>query len=114
MITFIFFFFNTRMDEDRSSVNSQEFSAIAATTEFEWDSDGSVPVAVVETVASVTGQSPTEMEPLSEVVDTDALDQLFTSRRSTPRHLGCVQFQYQGYLVEVSATGSVRVGRPTR
>lgn len=87
---------------------------VAAELEFDWDSDGGAPVAVVEAVASVTNQSPTDMEPLSTVIKPDAFDELFASTRSTPRNTGHVQFQYQGCYVRVSATGAVRVSLPTQ
>lgn len=85
---------------------------LVAQAKFNWNHSGSAPVAIVEAVASATGQQPTEMEPLSDVIDTDSLEELFASTRSTPRDTGHVQFQYQGCYVQVSASGAVSVSLP--
>ncbi|MXR52966.1 hypothetical protein GRX03_15305 [Halovenus sp. WSH3] len=103
----------TPMVGARRDVNGDELPGERTTKcEFDWNNDGGAPVAVVETVASVTEQCPTEMEPLSRVIDTDALDELFASTRSTPRKTGYIQFQYQGCYVRVSAEGTVYVSLP--
>jgi hypothetical protein len=64
---------------------------------------------VVETLASVEGVSPTELdEPLFSSVDPDALDSLFTGSD------GRVTFVHDGYLVTVSSDGDVAVERVDR
>ncbi|WP_162224465.1 HalOD1 output domain-containing protein [Halorussus amylolyticus] len=75
------------------------------------DTNESVSKSIVETVAEVEGVSPTELTPpLYDVVDPDALDQLFApaSNRSDSR----VVFFYNGYEVTVDGDGSVSVVRP--
>ncbi|WP_336328647.1 HalOD1 output domain-containing protein [Halovenus sp. HT40] len=74
-----------------------------------WDETDTVPIAVVEAVASMTGQDATEMEPLGEVVDTDALDDLFKPAGKAGRSVGAVEFEYSNCLVRVSAGGRLEV-----
>ncbi len=65
--------------------------------------DESVSIAVVSAVARRAGVDPVELRPLYDVVDTEALDTLFTA------DVGTLTFPYEGYLVTVDADGSVRV-----
>ncbi len=91
---------------NRGTVHTQSFS---------WDGDGGAAMAVVETIAAVTGQQPMEMEPLNNVINTDALNSLFVSTDSGFRHDGHVQFEYEGCHVRVSSDGTVSAvcSRPT-
>jgi len=64
---------------------------------------GETPTGVVVTaVAEATGQSPLEMRPLGEVVDTDALNRLFGSSRDS-RSSVTVSFEYCGQHVTMTA-----------
>lgn len=74
-----------------------------------WDGTDTVPVAVVEAVASVTEQKATEMEPLEEAVDTDALNDLFQPAGEVGRSVGAIEFEYSDCLVRVSAGGRLEV-----
>jgi len=58
--------------------------------------------AVVTAVAEATGQSPPEMEPLGEVVDTDALNALVSSA-GEPTSSVAVAFDYCGERATVTA-----------
>lgn len=78
----------------------------------EWDGEPSVSVAVITAVASVTDQEATEMEPLSNVVDTDSLNQLFEPTSRSPRTVGTVEFEYAGCLVRVSGDGRLEIVPP--
>lgn len=66
---------------------------------------------VVEEVAAATGVDPTDLdEPLSDVVDPDALDALFSGRQSAGGTVrGYTSFVYHGCRVTVDADGSVSV-----
>jgi hypothetical protein len=90
----------------------------AETTEGErfvdWNRDDVVPLTVVEAVAVVTEQDPTEMAPISEVIETDALDALFESTNRSPRMSGSVEFEYADCLVRVSAAGKIGIVPPGR
>jgi hypothetical protein len=69
---------------------------------------------VVEAVTDTLGVDPTEVEPLNDVIDTDALNQLFTPTGETLRRTGQVQFEYEGCIVRVGANGTVSVVRATQ
>lgn len=59
-------------------------------------------VAVVEAVATATGYGPYDVPPLYEVIDPDALDDLFSPKRDgTPRRAGRVTFRLAGCNVTV-------------
>lgn len=74
-------------------------------TQDEWISEG-----VVYAVAEHTGTDPQELTPLHDVVDPDALNQLFESNGSDgERTQGRVTFDYCECTVTVSADGSVLV-----
>jgi len=78
------------------------------TETFDWSDEDAVTVAVVNTVSKVTGRDPTEMRPLAEVVDSEALGMLF----ATPGAGGGsnhVQFEYEGCLVRVRGDRTVDV-----
>lgn len=65
---------------------------------------------IVEKVAEVNDVDPLELSPpLFEVVDTDALNQLFASTPTTGRMEGEVTFSYNGNEVTVSGDGYVTV-----
>lgn len=64
----------------------------------------SLGVAVPGAVASRTDRNVLELDPLSDVIDVDALDELWGASGSSPRHaVTCVTFHYMGH--EVSVTG---------
>lgn len=68
---------------------------------------------VVEAVATREGVDPTELRPrLSDVVDPEALDRLFSDGRGTREApTGRVEFRYCGYDVTVFCDGRVDVRR---
>ena len=69
-----------------------------------------VAVAVIEAVAAAAGRDPTELPPLYETVDPDALDSLFAHRRQRSAPDECrFAFAYAGYDVVVSDGSCVRV-----
>lgn len=65
-------------------------------------------VAVVQQVAESEGVSPTELRPLYEVVDPDALDRFVgtTGSRDTDAR---IYFYYHGHGVTVTASGVVHL-----
>lgn len=66
-------------------------------------------VAIVDTVAAVTDERVTDLEPLHYTINTDALERLFESRAAGDRSGGTVTFEYNDCLVTVSADGEIRV-----
>lgn len=66
--------------------------------------------AVVETVAVAADREPTDLAPLYERVDPDALDSLLRANGSaTDRDGVSVSFVYSNHLVSADATGEVVV-----
>ena len=64
--------------------------------------------AIVERVAKADGVDPTDLRPLYEVIDPDALD-MFVSTAGSRNTDAQVQFEYQGYHVTVTADGVVHL-----
>jgi hypothetical protein len=72
--------------------------------------DMSASTAVIRTVAAVTNQDPLEMKPLYDVIDPDALNNLFApSRLASCEHDLVVEFSYNGCSVRLSGDCSLRV-----
>ena len=70
--------------------------------------DGLPSELVVRKVAAVTDEEPTELRPLYDVIDPDALDRLCRhSRDRTARPV--VEFSYSGHRVRVTGDGEVSV-----
>lgn len=64
--------------------------------------------AVVRAVSAETGIAPTDLPPLYSFVDSDALDELFTSADGDGRRHS-VSFDYFGYRVQYGDGGEVTV-----
>jgi hypothetical protein len=74
----------------------------------EWGGDTSLPAAVVECVAAVTGEDPTDMQQLYHTIDPDALQSLVGSADRVGGSIA-VDFTYNGCAVSVAAGEPVRV-----
>jgi len=75
-----------------------------------WLKNRSVSNSVIATVAEAEDRDPTEISPpLYEVINPEALDQLFAATPTTGRMSGEVRFSYKGYEVTVSGDGYVSV-----
>ena len=61
-------------------------------------------MTIVEHVARARGAEPTELEPLYETIDCDALEALVASRFQ-----GSLKFVYEGCAVTVQDDGSIEV-----
>ncbi|SFR33915.1 hypothetical protein SAMN04487947_0080 [Halogeometricum rufum] len=66
---------------------------------------------IVETVSDLTNTPPLELDPLGNVVETDALETLFGPARETAEHDAYLTFRYEGCSVAVDSDGSVSVTR---
>lgn len=64
--------------------------------------------AVVETVAERTGRSVSDLPPIYDVIDGDALNQLLAAARENDATV-TVQFTYAGFRVLVTESGAVRL-----
>lgn len=87
------------------------------THECRWDGDRTErpSQAIVTTVARATGRPASELRPLFEVIDPDALDSLFECNANRPAEAvdGAVTFEYEGCAVRAEAGGRVIVTRRT-
>lgn len=81
-----------------------EQSPSRVSVECDWDSD-SIPEEVVKAVGSARDIDPTELPPIAECVDPDALDHLFDGDRTS----GSVMLQYAGCDVVVYAHGEIEL-----
>lgn len=72
-------------------------------------SDGDVSVEVIERVAEVEDVDSIELPHLYEVIDPDALDQVFATTPTGGREGGQLTFSYHGYEITVSSDGYVSV-----
>jgi hypothetical protein len=95
-------------ERDRSPDWDVEVTAMAARTTHEApDAEGFPLDAVVAAVAERSGVSETELPPLGESVDIDALERVLTDLSQTsPRE---VTFRYYDYTITVHAGGPIIV-----
>jgi len=81
------------------------------TVTYERDPDELPARSVVRAVAATVGADPRRMRPLSDAVDTDALNQLFDSV-SADRPTARVTFRFNGCTVAVHGDGRTVVSPP--
>ncbi|WP_049923199.1 HalOD1 output domain-containing protein [Halopiger djelfimassiliensis] len=77
--------------------------------------DGSVSIAVVTAIAARRNVAPTELPPLYEWIDPDALDALFEPSRTRGPRRGRLEFHYDGHDVVVECTDDLEItvdGKP--
>lgn len=88
-----------RVDPD-TGVESIQEGALRS----DWEEAGMPSTAVVEAVATARAVDPTELPPLNDHIDPDALDQLVQETSSVQ-----VSFVYDGADVFVTSDGAIRV-----
>lgn len=71
-----------------------------------WTANQAPSTAIVQLVAEVTNRPHTELEPLQETIDGDALNKLFESTASERLY---VSFTYEGVNVRVTNDGIVEI-----
>lgn len=76
------------------------------TVQHRWEEPFEPSVTIVETVAAATDRAPTELPPLQNHVDPDALDALITRGKSAAV---AVSFTYAGTAVVVKSSGCIEV-----
>lgn len=65
---------------------------------------------IVTAISELSGDSPTEIRPLHERVNVDALECIFRARTNgEPRTRGCLSFIHEGYHVRVHSDGRLHV-----
>ncbi|WP_458204795.1 HalOD1 output domain-containing protein [Haladaptatus sp. NG-SE-30] len=99
------------MNQDTSDFHTMHYPAGGAALQETTTSYEPVAETVIETISEVSGTDPTEIPPLYESIDPDALDDLFD--RSSPESVPIrVRFQHDGYEVVVEREGTVTVRNP--
>lgn len=78
----------------------------------DWSRTEPVSTLVVAAVAKAAGVDTTDLEPLYDAVDPEALDELFKPTGSTGRMINSLSFPYSGHLVTVHGDGKVAVRSP--
>lgn len=74
----------------------------------EIDSADSLIYRIIEKVAAAKGVQAHELDPLYEVIDPDALEELFAG----PSQQGQIGFEYEGCTVRADGDGQVTVVSP--
>lgn len=70
----------------------------------------SISQSVVERIADAEGVAPNDLEAcLYDVVDPDALNELFANRDADAATLGTVSFEFHGYEVTVQRDSTVEI-----
>ena len=97
-------------DEQRTTTNQTGLESGVGHTSFPLTADRTVSEQVVQAVATVTGNSITEIEPLNNAVDADALNNLFSKKLDgNMRRGGYLAFEYANHFVTVFASGRIEV-----
>ena len=66
--------------------------------------------AVIELITEESGQAPTELDPLYETIDPEALDRLVSGNGTNPHdHTVSVSFSYNEYAVIIQSGGLVEL-----
>lgn len=77
------------------------------------DSDESILLSIVRLVAVASDKDPTELTPLREAVDPDAVENLLSPKSETPsdKHI-VLTIGYEGYQIEIRSDGRIRLFDP--
>lgn len=78
-------------------------------TRFEGEHGRSPSLAIIEGVAAAEGVSPMELDPVSDAIDLEAIDRLFTGPNSG---MGFLRFSINEWDVFVRDDGALRVCDP--
>lgn len=74
------------------------------------ETDCSLSYAVLDAVASHEGASMSDLPPLRDAINPDALDTLFArTLDGRARQMGEVRFEYSGYTIAIDTDGQVNV-----
>lgn len=95
--------------DDSSETDRSETDSETPPTRFDRDRSDRATTALVEAVATVTGRKPTDLPPLYESVDTDALEALLSSTATRSGRPVSVSFEYAGVEVVVHADQDIEI-----
>ena len=74
--------------------------------------DSSLTYSILEAVAAITGEIPEKLDPISDVVDPDALDALFESADPDEGAAASLTFSYNDCFVTVYSDGRIVIVPP--
>lgn len=95
------------MDEAQLDISCQCSPVVDAV--YRPDTGGSPVEAVVDALARAAGTEPTNLKPLYDAVDTEALNQLFADREMASDANAVLCFQFETWNVFVRDDGRIRV-----
>lgn len=76
---------------------------------FDWDEDRKPSTTIVESVAMARGCSPTELQPLYDVIETEALDTILGMDGSKPGKSVRLSFRYAEVNVLVDSDAGIEI-----
>jgi hypothetical protein len=94
-----------RVDDSETSDQTDSTDSRPPTVRHNWQQSDQPSVMVVEAVAAATDRNTTDLSPLQETIDADALDTLLDGQASSV----AVSFRYADTGVTVSGDGSIEV-----
>lgn len=97
------------MQDDSTRRNGYDSRTDTYRATHDWSAERPLGLTVVNAVAALEGRSPTDCAPLHDVIDPEALDDLFGPEGSEAPAEGCLRFEYLGHRVTVRDTGEVIV-----
>jgi len=99
-----------RSTSNRAANQSPQEAALTTVRETSYNIQHENPSeAVVSAIAEIENINVTEVEPLYDVIDPDALDSLFSTVRGEHEREGSVTFSLHGYYVFVHSDGQLIV-----
>lgn len=80
----------------------------------EWGGGRSVTTEIVLAVSAITNTPVSDMGPLDEILNPEALNDLYTPREGSElrRENGSTSFQFHGCQVTLNATGRIKIEPP--
>lgn len=83
---------------------------IAAQAFYDGGCSGEITVTLAEAIADLKGVDQKDLLPLSQQINTEALNSIFCRLKSGGNAgIGQVSFVYEGLFVEVNSTGEIRI-----
>lgn len=95
------------MNDDTNGRRATDGGVSESVVEADWTRYEQPLIAIVETIAAVSGKQPTEMPPLGNAIDVDALTALLDTQ-GADRDLS-ISFRYQGHTITVTDSGALIV-----
>lgn len=92
--------------DTNDSGETSGFDRGTSTVEHTWEEPFQPSVSVVEAVSAATDRTPTELPPLHDHVDPDALDTLISRGESSAV---TISFSYAGTVVVIDGDGTISV-----